>query len=136
MTTSFVHGKGTILKVGADDISAFTSNSQLERDADSHDVTAYGANSHAYSAGLLDAKFTADGTYDSTATTGSRAIFGSAVGTTLSITRQPEGTGTGKPQEVFDIVVTKYSESNPVNDMIKWSVEGQVTGDITVTAQA
>lgn len=133
MTTSFVHGKGTVLKVGSNDISAFTSNSQFERSADSHDVTGYGATSHAYHAGLLDAKFTMDGTYDSTATTGSRAIFGTAVGTTLAITRDPEGSGTGKPTESFSIVVTKYSESSPVNDMVKWSVEGQVSGDVTVS---
>lgn len=135
MSTSFVHGKGTVLKVGASDISAFTSNSQLERDADIHDVTAYGANSHAKQAGLLDNKFTADGTYDSTATTGSRAIFGTAIGTTVVMTRRPEGTGTGKPNEAFSMVVAKYTESNPVNDMIKWSVEGEVTGDVTVSAQ-
>lgn len=135
MSTSFVHGKGTVLKVASNDISAFTSNSQIERDSDSHDVTAYGATSHAYAAGLLDNKFTADGTYDSTASTGSRAIFGTAVGTTLAITRRPEGTGSGKPNEAFNIIVTKYSESNPVNDMIKWSVEGQVSGDVTVSAQ-
>nr|UXE44751.1 hypothetical protein Hi04_10k_c361_00015 [uncultured bacterium] len=135
MSTSFVHGKGTVLKVGASDISAFTSNSQLERDVDSHDVTAYGANSHAFQAGLLDAKFTADGTYDSTATTGSRAIFGTAIGTTVAITRRPEGTGTGKPNEAFSIIVTKYTESNAVADMVKWQLEGQVTGDVTVTVQ-
>lgn len=136
MATSFVHGKGTVLKSGATDISDFTSNSQLERDSDSHDVTAYGATSHAYHAGLLDAKFTADGTYDSTSSTGSRAIFGAAIGTTIAITRQAEGAGTGKPQEVFNIIVTKYTETNPVNDMIKWQVEGQVSGDITITAQS
>ena len=135
MTTSFVHGKNTVLKIGSDDISAFTSNSQLERSADNHDVTAYGATSKAYNGGLLDATFSADGTYDSTATTGSRAILAALVGTTVSVTREPEGTGTGMPQEVVDVVITKYTETNAVADMVKWQLEGQCSGDITVTSQ-
>lgn len=136
MTTSFVHGKDTVIKFGTNDASAYTQNSQLERDSDSHDVTGYGATSHAYHAGLLDAKFTADGVYDSTTTTGSRAVLGAAIGTTIAVTREPEGTGTGKPSEAFNMIVTKYTESNAVADMVKWNVEGQVTGDITVTSQS
>src|SRR5689334_4751670 len=118
MTTSFTHGKNTVVKVGSDDISPFTNSSELERGADDHDVTCYGADDHAYKGGLGNHTFKCSGIYDSTATTGTRDILAGTEGTTVSITRQPEGTGAGKPQDAFSMVVTKYVETNPVADMI------------------
>lgn len=135
MTTSFQHGKDTIVKVGASDISPWTNASELERGADDHDVTCYGASSHAYSGGLGNHTFKCSGVYDKTATTGTRDILKGTEGTVLSITRQPEGTGSGKPQDLFSLVVTKYVESNPVADMVTWSLEGKISGDVDDTDQ-
>lgn len=136
MTTSFQHGRHTVIKVGSDDISPWTNSSEFEQGADDHDVTCYGAADHAFSGGLGMHSFKASGVYDSTATTGTHDILSGTQGTILSITRQGEGTGTGKPQEVFSFLVTKYVETNPVADMVSWSLEGKVSGAITETAQA
>lgn len=136
MTTSFQHGRHTVVKVASDDISPWTNSSEFERGADDHDVTCYGASAHAYSGGLGNHTFKASGIYDSTATTGTHDILSGTEGTIVSITRQCEGAGTGKPQEVFNFLVTKYVETNPVADMVSWSVEGKVSGGITDTTQS
>ena len=89
-----------------------------------------------YEGGLTDSKFTMSGTYDSTAVTGPRAALNPLLATTVAVIRQPEGAGTGKPQDSFSAVLTGYVETNPVADMVKWSAEFQVSGAVNSTAQA
>jgi hypothetical protein len=130
------HGKETVIKVGSDDISQYTNASELERGADDHDTTCYGADDHVYDGGLGNHTFKMSGMYDTTATTGPRDVLKDTPGTKVTITRQPEGTGSGKPQDSFSFLVTKYVESNPVADYVTWSCEGKVSGAITDTAQS
>lgn len=134
---AFIHGKNTVFKVNSNDISAYTSESEIPRATDTHDVTAYGASAHAFAPGLNSATATASGTYDSTASTGPRAVFLAVYAGNAAVTviRQPEGTGSGKPQDSFSAILTGYTETNPVADMIKWKADFQVTGNITTTAQ-
>ena len=133
----FVHGKRTQVSVGAGDISPWTKNSELTRGADKGEVTGYGAEAHTYAADTLKTgEFVADGTYDSTAGTGPRAILRPAVGTMVAIIRKPEGTGSGKPTETFTAFMDEYKESNPVADFIKWSAKFTVSGLIVDTTQS
>lgn len=131
---SFIHGKTTSFKVATKDISPFTKTSSMEVSADSHDVTGYGATAHRKQGGLLDGKVTAGGTYDSTASTGPRAALLALVGTTTAIVRLPEGTGTGKPSDAISGVLTKYTETSPVDDMVSWAAEWDVDGPVVTTA--
>lgn len=132
---AFVHGRLTVVKVATKDLSAFTKTSNIEQSGDVHDVTGYGATGHAKAGGLTDGKFSMSGTYDSTATTGPRAVLQPLLATSVSVTRQPEGTGTGKPQDVFTAVLSKYTETNPVDDMITWSADFDISGAVNSTAQ-
>lgn len=130
------HGKSTVIKVGATDISAHCNASELERAADAHDTTTYGNDAHRKDGGLLDGGFKFSGIYDNTAVTGPRHVLEPLIGTKPVITRQPEGTGAGKPQDVFTLLLTKYVESNPVADMVTWSAEGEIDGDVNSAPQA
>lgn len=129
------HGKDTVIKVGADDISTYADSSELNRTADSHDTTTYGNDSHRKSGGLLDGKFTMSGTYDTTETTGPRAVLQPLLGTTPTIIRQVEGTGSGKPQDSFAALMVSYVETSPTADMVKWSAEFELDGDVDSTPQ-
>jgi len=133
---AFVHGKNTFVSVGGTDLSDFTDSSELNRTADSHDTTTYGNDSHRKSGGLLDGKFTMSGTYDNTASTGPRAVLEPKLGTTTAVVRQPEGTGAGKPQDSFNAVLVSYVETSPTADMVKWSAEFEIDGDVNSEAQA
>lgn len=130
------HGKRTVIKVGAVDISTYTNASELTRQSDSHDTTTYGNDSHRYSGGLLDGKFVMSGLYDTTAVTGPRALLRPLIGVDGTvITRQVEGTGVGKPQDVFTALLTSYVESNPVADMVTWTSEWAIDGDVNPAPQ-
>jgi hypothetical protein len=131
-----VHGKNTVITLNGDDLSAYSNNTEFERSADSHDVTTYGKNSHVKSGGLGDGTCTLQGFYDSTASTGPRAVIEPLIGTVVELIRRPEGTGSGKPEDTVDVLVVKYVESSPVADMVTWSCEMEFSDDVASTAQA
>jgi hypothetical protein len=131
-----VHGKNTIVKLGATDLSIHTNNTEFERGADEHDMTTYGKNDHVVKGGLGTGKTTMSGKYDSTAVSGPRALIEPLVGTNVSFTFQPEGTGAGKPQSVVTVLVKSYKETAPVADYIMWSAELTHSDAVNRTAQS
>lgn len=131
---AFVHGRTTKLVIATKDVSPFTKTSSFEKSADVHDTTGYGATDHTKAGGLGDGKFTCGGTYDNTASVGPRNALLALVGTTVATVRNPEGLGTGKPNDAFSGVLTKYTETNPVDDMITWAAEIEISGAVTTTA--
>lgn len=132
---AFKHGKDTFISLNAVDLSAFVNTSELTRTADSHDVTTYGQDSHVYQGGLLDGTATMAGVYEDSAT-GPRATIEPLIGTVVTLIRQPEGTGSGLPQDSVDVLVTSYVETNPVADMVAWSCEMQLSGEVDSSDQA
>jgi hypothetical protein len=130
---TFQHGRKTFISLGGDNLSAFTTTSQIEKNSDSHDVTTYGKDSHVFNGGLKNGTATMSGIYDNTALTGPRAVIDPLVGTVVELIRQPEGPGAGKPQDKVDVLVTKYVETNPVADMVTWSCDMQLSDDVDTT---
>lgn len=133
---TFVHGKNTVIILDGDDLSAFTRTSSLERGADKHDVTTYGKNDHVFAGGLGMNAFSMGGIYDNTASTGPRGVIEPLVGTVVTLVRRPEGTGVGKPQDSVSVLVEKYVETNPVDDMVTWTADLQPSDAVTSTTQA
>lgn len=132
---TFVHGRNTYISLDGDDLSEVTDTSELDREAGSHQVTAYGAVAHNYEGGLLDGKASMSGTY-ATGAAGPRGVIEPLLGTKVTLIRRPEGTGTGKAQDSVTVLVVRYVETNPVADMVKWSCEMQMSSDVTTTPQA
>lgn len=132
---AFIHGRLTVVKVATVDLSAYTKTSTLELTADVHETTGYGATAHTKQGGLTDGTFTMSGTYDSTAVTGPRAKLEPLVGATSAILRQPEGTGTTKPQDSFSGILSKYTETDPVDDMVTWAATFEISGPVVLTPQ-
>jgi hypothetical protein len=131
---AFVHGKGTAVSIGGDDLSAFANSVTFTREADTHDVTTFGKNSKVYAAGLKDGTASIEGIYDNTATTGPGAVLRPLVGAAaVEFVYQPEGVGSGKPVATVDALVNSYEESAPVADMVTWTAELQLSDDITDT---
>lgn len=132
---AFVHGKDTYISVNGVDLSPYTKTSELSHEADIHDVTTYGKTRKVKKGGLIDGTGSLSGVYDSTAVTGPRAALLSIVGSTVTLVRRPEGTGAGKPQDSVSVVVKKYTETNPVDDMIAWACDLEMSDTLTSTTQ-
>jgi hypothetical protein len=131
----FVHGKDVYYTLNAKDLSAYSNTSQYEKAADSHDVTTYGQGAHVFKGGLLNGTGTVGGIYDSSTSSGPRAIIEPLVGSNVTYVDRPEGTGTGRPQRTADCLVLKYTETRPVADMITWSADLQFSGTVAVVNQ-
>lgn len=131
------HGKNTVVTIDGNDMSNFISDSTFSATTDTHDTTAYGMDSKEYIGGLTDGTFSCEGHYDDDAA-GPRAIIKpiQVAATAVTVIRQPEGAGTGLEQDSFSAICTAYDESSPVDDKVSWSSEWQISGDITITAQA
>jgi hypothetical protein len=135
---TLIHGKQTFISIGGTDLSAYVRKSNLARTTDTHDVTTYGNDSHVYAPGLNDGKASMSGMYDSTASTGPRAtlVADIAANVAVELIRQPEGTGSGLPEDTVDVIVTSYDEEADSTGMVMWTCEMQLSGDIDTTAQA
>ncbi|MFI1195513.1 hypothetical protein ACH4T9_19960 [Micromonospora sp. NPDC020750] len=131
---AFVHGRHTEIELDSDDLSEFCTTSQLDQEADEHDVTGYGKADYVFAGGLLKGAFSMGGTYDDAAT-GPKAIIEPLLGTVVTLVRRAEGTGAGKPQESVQVLVKKYTETNPVAGMITWQCDMTKSGPITRTTQ-
>lgn len=134
---ALIHGKGTVITLDGVDLSQYVKTSEFTQEQDEHDVTAYGSEGHKFRGGLTTGKFTMSGFYDSTAVSGPRAKLNALVKTetTVTLVRRPEGTGSGKPEDECSVLVKSYVETSPVDDMVTWSCECTVSGDVDATAQ-
>lgn len=131
-----IHSKSTVITIDGDALTQFTTQSDLKRTADSHDVTTYGKNAHVYQGGLHDGTSSIGGIYDSTAVSGPRAVLRPLIGTVVELIRQPEGVGSGKPQDKVDVLVGEYTETAPVADMVTWSLSLQLSDEVDSTPQS
>jgi len=130
-----VHGKVTAVSLGGSDLSIYSNSVTFARTADSHDVTTFGKNAHVYQGGLTDGTASIAGFYDSTAVSGPRAVIMPKIGTVVPLVHRPEGTATTRPQDTVDVLVTGYTETSPVADMVTWSIELQMSDSVTSGAQ-
>lgn len=132
----FQHGKDTYVSINAVNISPYCNTSQVEKGADSHDVTTYGQGAHVFQSGLTNSTGNLGGIYDTSTSSGPRFILEPLVGSNaVTYIDRPEGTGAGKPQRSVDVIVTKYTETRPVADMVTWSADLQYSGSITTSTQ-
>lgn len=133
MTTESTHGSGTALMVATKDIGAWTTQTELKRVADPSEKTGYGSTGHEYASGqgLKAHTFTASGWYDKTATTGTEAVLGGQEGANLAVEYGPEGSATGARKHSFTLHVDDVTITSPVGDIVKWSMSGKVSGEVT-----
>jgi hypothetical protein len=128
------HSKLTVILVDSNDISTFCKDSTCEQSSGTEDNTTYGKNAQVFDPTLLNGAFSCSGSYDDSVT-GPRAVLKPLVGTTVNVKYRPEGTGTGLPQDSFDVVVTKYTETAPVAGYRTWALDTQPSDEWDSTDQ-
>ncbi len=131
---TFVHGKSTDFEL---DDTGGTSRSlantltsvDFPETIDTAETTAFGATSKSYIVGLRDATISVSGLWDAT-------IDGYIIGTepaTRTFIFGPAGSTGGNVKYTGECILTSYSISNPVADVVTYSLDLQVTGDVTRT---
>ncbi len=131
-----VHSKLTVVLVDGNDISEYCTDSSRERSSGTEDNTTYGKNAIGKDPTLLTGTFTCSGKYDSDAVAGPRAVLDPLIGTKVEIQYRPEGTGSGKPQDRFDAVITSYTETAPVAGYRTWALVTEPSDEWDLTDQS
>ncbi len=132
---TFVHGKSTFFSL--DDtsgsvrtISDVLDNVDFPETIETAETTAFGASAKSYIVGLTDATISLSGKWDATV---DGYIAGGAEPASRSFVYGPAGNGAGNIKYTGEAIVTGYSVSNPVGDVVTFSLDLQVTGAITRT---
>ena len=131
---TFVHGKSTDFEL---DDTGGTSRSlanvltsvDFPETIDTAETTAFGSTSKSYIVGLRDATISVSGLWDAT-------VDGYIIGTepaSRTFIFGPAGSTGGYVKYTGEAILTNYSVSAPVADVVTFSLDLQVTGNVTRT---
>ena len=130
---TFVHGKSTNFQLDDTsgtirDISNTVTSVDLPETLDTAETTAFGSSAKSYIVGLTDATISVSGIWDATV---DGYIAGGAEPASRSFVFGPAGSTVSNVKYTGEAIVTSYSISNPVGDVVTFSLDLQVTGAIT-----
>jgi hypothetical protein len=132
---AFVHGKGTVFKLDDSggtlrDISAYLDEVTFPATVDLAETTTFGKNDKTYIAGLRSRTVSLSGKWDSVVDGYYAAALGQSA--TLSFEYGPAGSGSGAVKYTGECLISSYEISNPVGDVVTFSIELQTSDTITV----
>ena len=130
---TFVHGKSTNFQLDDTsgtirDISNTVTSVDLPETLDTAETTAFGSSAKSYIVGLTDATISVSGIWDATV---DGYIAGGAEPASRSFVFGPAGSTVSNVKYSGEAIVTSFSISNPVGDVVTYSLDLQVTGAIT-----
>lgn len=133
---AFVHGKNAYFSLGSAgtettkvDISAYLNEVGFPQTVETAETTVFGNDSKTYVVGLKDSTISLSGLHDPTVDNQLTGALGNA--TALDFLYSPEGNATGDVTYSGSAFLTSYEVSSPVGDVVTFSAELQVTGDVT-----
>lgn len=138
---AFVHGKNTVFKLDSSagslvDLSSYLDDVGFPQSIETAETTTFGVagGSKTYIVGLNDRTISLAGKWDATLD----AHFANLIGAlnsgslaTASFEFGPAGSTGGLVKYSGEALVTSFEVSNPVGDVVSFSAELQVTGQVT-----
>ena len=129
---TFAHGKSTDFAIDdtggtSRNISDTLTDVSFPQTIDTAETTAFGSSNKSYIVGLKDTTISVSGIWDAT-------VDGYLSGTepaSRSFIFGPAGTTGGNVKYTGEAIMTNYSQSNPVGDVVTFSADFQVTGAVT-----
>ena len=134
------HGKDSVFSIEDSaattlrDLSSQLTNVAFSRSNDNHDNTAFGSEGHTFQNGLTNGTITLTGWADTTASTGTLTVLDSLVGLdsiTVGWEYGPLGSVTGAVKYTGECVLTSLDVSDPVADLVSFTCQLQISGDVT-----
>ena len=129
---TFAHGKSTDFAIddtggSSRNISDTLTDVSFPQTIDTAETTAFGSTNKSYIVGLKDTTISVSGIWDAT-------VDGYISGTepaSRSFIYGPAGSTGGNVKYTGEAIMTNYSVSNPVGDVVTFSMDLQVTGAVT-----
>ena len=132
---TFVHGKSTFFTLDdtggvVRDIGNTLTSVDFPDSIETAETTAFGSTAKSYIVGLTDATLSISGIWDATV---DGYLAGGAEPASRSFVYGPAGSTAGNVKYTGEAIMTSYSISNPVGDVVTFSLDLQVTGPTTRT---
>ena len=129
---TFAHGKSTDFALddtggSSRNISNTLTDVSFPQTIDTAETTAFGSSNKSYIVGLKAGSFSVSGIWDAT-------VDGYLSGTepaSRSFIYGPAGSTGGNVKYTGEAIMTNYSVSNPVGDVVTYSLDLQITGAVT-----
>lgn len=129
---TFAHGKSTDFAIDdtggtSRNISDTLTDVSFPQTIDTAETTAFGSSNKSYIVGLKDTTISVSGIWDAT-------VDGYLSGTepaSRSFIFGPAGSTSGNVKYTGEAIMTNYSQSNPVGDVVSFTADFQVTGSVT-----
>ena len=129
---TFVHGESTDFELDdtggtSRSLSTVLTSVDFPEVIETAETTAFGATSKSYIVGLRDATISVSGLWDAT-------VDGYIIGTepaTRSFIFGPAGSTSSNVKYTGECILTNYAVSAPVSDVVTFSLDLQVTGNVT-----
>ena len=129
---TFVHGKSTDFAIddtggSSRNIANTHTDVSFPQTIDTAETTAFGSSNKSYIVGLKDTTISVSGIWDAT-------VDGYLSGTepaSRSFIYGPAGSTGGNVKYTGEAILTNYSQSNPVGDVVTFTADFQVTGAVT-----
>jgi hypothetical protein len=129
---TFAHGKSTDFAIddtggSSRNISDTLTDVSFPQTIDTAETTAFGSSNKSYIVGLKDTTISVSGIWDAT-------VDGYLSGTepaSRSFIFGPAGSTGGNVKYTGEAIMTNYSQSNPVGDVVTFTADFQVTGAVT-----
>ena len=129
---TFAHGKSTDFAIddtggSSRNISDTLTDVSFPQTIDTAETTAFGSSNKSYIVGLKDTTISVSGIWDAT-------VDGYLSGTepaSRSFIFGPAGSTGGNVKYTGEAIITNYSQSNPVGDVVTFSADFEVTGAVT-----
>ena len=129
---TFAHGKSTDFAIddtggSSRNISDTLTDVSFPQTIDTAETTAFGSSNKSYILGLKDTTISVSGIWDAT-------VDGYISGTepaSRSFIYGPAGSTGGNVKYTGEAIMTNYAVSNPVGDVVTFSMDLQVTGAVT-----
>ena len=129
---TFAHGKSTDFAIddtggSSRNISNTLTDVSFPQTIDTAETTAFGSSNKSYIVGLKDTTISVSGIWDAT-------VDGYISGTepaSRSFIYGPAGSTGGNVKYTGEAIMTNYAVSNPVGDVVTFSMDLQVTGAVT-----
>jgi predicted secreted protein len=128
---AFRHGKSTRVLIGSSDLSTYFNDTSVSTSVETAETTTYGVagDSKTYVTGLNDSTISISGKFDSTVDAHLAGVLGQDA--TLSFEYGPAGSTVGYIKFTGEAIMTKYDLSSPVGDVVSFSCDFQITGEVT-----
>ena len=137
---AFVHGREGYFSIDDNagtlqDISCYIGNVDLNREADTPEVTTFCDDFRAYITGFRAATISLSGFYDPASSAIDEILEGILTGANNALSKTfeygPNGNAMGEVRYTGECFMTSYSVSSPVDGVVSFTADFNITGNVT-----